>query len=320
MDSDTAQTSSPVMPGAQPTPSSTQEQPAQPKSKYSKWIIAGLVVLLLLIVSVTSVYVLNKNLTSKNQTNQQIAVKITPTINMNASPTVSSRPPMPENISSFQKLLINKCNILEKVSPYWKQINRSELPIKLDGDKIFLSVVPDTSLANCDLSNTYKSDVEIPFQIYGYDFGGDLTLYVYDKQSEELGHGGPPRLGSYGTVIKNDGTSKYAVSFGFGEVPITYPFSTPVIISAEKKLHLSNGEDIYVSFNATLLHGDDPRLVNILSKYSVKRDDKSVEITDTTNAEKEMVTTMFGDLNNLKSPEKEKFAQIENVLSAVSLK
>lgn len=289
----------------------------QPKSKLSKWFIALVVILILLIVGGISAYVLNKNLVSKTQTIQQVTIKSTPTVTPRL--TGNNSLAFPRGTTGFQKLLADNCKTVEKDS-ILQEIDMSLLPIKIDSSVINLSVKRNPSIVSCEAWTPYKVFVSIPFQIYGYDFGGDIKLYLFDKQSEEPGHGGASWFQTSGIVIKDDGVSKYAVYFGFGEVPIVYPSSTPVIISAEKKIHLSNGEDVSVSFKTTLLHGDDPRLVNILSKYSVKRDDKSIEITDTISAEKEMAAIIFGDLNNLKSPEKEKLAQVENALSAISAK
>lgn len=63
-------------PVAQPIASSTPEQPTQTKPKLSKWIIIGVVVLILLIVGGISVYVLNKNSVKKVLPSPTSVVKI----------------------------------------------------------------------------------------------------------------------------------------------------------------------------------------------------------------------------------------------------
>ncbi len=296
-------------------------QPKQLKPNFLKWLVVAIMILLLIIVGSISAYFLNKNKIPKTSVTKKIITTSTktPAASIPAekpgtiSPTINM-----DRLSDFQKLLIDKCIYTKQGYNEFYQIKLTDLPIKINNKSINLWVTTDPTMENCILSNPGKSYVSIPFGIYGYDFPSKEELYILDNQSEELGHGGPSFLKPYGTILKDDGTIKITAYFNFGEVPIAYPFSVPVYISAQKKIITSNNNIVYVIFQTELLHGDDPRLANIINKYSTPRDNNSFEITNTTQADKDMISAIFGDLNNLKSPEKEKLQQVEKILSAVS--
>lgn len=69
----------PQNPVSQPTVPSTPEQPSGSKPKSSKWIIAIIAVLILVVAGSAAVYFLNNNLTAKTQKTQTTILTATPT-------------------------------------------------------------------------------------------------------------------------------------------------------------------------------------------------------------------------------------------------
>lgn len=258
----------------------------------------------------------------------QSSPSATPFSASGASPTILPS----SDASSLQKILSSKCqDYLYSGKEHIFGIKKDDLPVVIDTKKVNIITVNQTNIFACVQfdNKPNHSFVKIPISIYGYGFGEDylssptIELLIYDSQSQEPSHGGYPSIGVYGKVIKDDGQEKLAINLSIGEVPIVYPNNTPVILTAEKKLRLASGEDIFVNLHALIIHGDDPRLVNIISKHSVSRGsgtDLDIEINDVEGGQNEIAQYFFGNLTNLKSPEKEKVEQIQKVLSAFTIK
>lgn len=216
---------------------------------------------------------------------------------------------------TFQQILEKNCKKIGNESSYFYGIDPDNLPISIDPSVITI-VLREKGTVVCAGPDTPG---------HGYVFievqEGNV-LYLYDKNSEELGHGGPPFLGSYGNIMEEAGDIKLTVYLQGGHTGPGFEVGIiPVVARGEKRLRLSNGETIFVNTERTVIKADDPRLVNFLNQNSVEFDLGGGEITRIyEGTDKEMVGRFFSDMAALESPEKEKIDEIKRVLNAITAK
>lgn len=188
-------------------------------------------------------------------------------------------------------------------------------------------------LLNCDELPVSSQVMSVPCTIHGFSRGkqwlefqpADSTIEriaIYDKESEEGGHGGHISLGITGKKIKHDQDLKLAVRFNLGETPFLSETSTDIDFVGEKTVVLRNGEEVRINLLAPIIPKDDPRLIKLLAKYIKPRhyNDGDYEFTNIPEAEEEIVKVFFSDDSKMKSPEKEKLLDFENKLNSFSQK
>jgi len=244
------------------------------------------------------------------QTNTELKPTPTPDI----SPTnVSSKPPI---INSFQEILTKNCQKIATGSDsYFYGIQPDLLPVSFDPTAITINPQEQGTIS-CGFftpENPNKNFVSI-------EFNTDWNMNIYDKNSEELGHGGPPFLGSFGQTIQDKKDTKLTIYLSLGEGP-TEVKDIGVQVRGERKLPLSNGETILMNVSDEAIPGGDPRLMAILNKYQTTYEGYSViDSSKIEQIQEEIVKTFFGDVNKLQSPEKEIVLEIQQILKAVNPK
>lgn len=217
---------------------------------------------------------------------------------------------------SFQDTLIKNCENyeLQKGVAFVDVIDVNKAPVSINKNLININYRVPNKLLCAGFDGT-KS----PYNYFFIELQDKSMINVYDNNSKELGHGGPPYIGSYGTVIRDDGNIKLTVYMVGNEGPTLVGYA-PVELRGEKRLKLSNGDTVYANYSKTAIEGKDSRLVEFLQPYSKPSDFKpgAKEVTDF--PAEELKNKFFSNLSNLQPSEKNVLSEIERVLSAVSPK
>jgi hypothetical protein len=86
------------------------------------------------------------------------------------------------------------------------------------------------------------------------------TLNIYDKDSNELGHGGPPFLGRFGEEIYHKDNITISAYPMYGEGPSLLG-SLGIALRGQKEFTTQSGDIYYVNNTITGIPGDDPRII-----------------------------------------------------------
>lgn len=207
--------------------------------------------------------------------------------------------------SSFQQQYTEYC---KKGNPSGSVIDPKDLPVSIDKSVISIKKAEVT----CWSGSVY---IEASSDDYG--------INIYDKYSQEPGHGGEPWLGIEGKEIIKKGDIKITYYLSAGEGPF-YVGGTTIEGRGEKEIQLSNGQKIYINTGKTLIKEDDPRLISILKKHAEAVQDPSedayIKEGEEGKVEEDIFNIFFKDLSKLKNPEKENLTSIEQILQAISSK
>ena len=147
-------------------------------------------------------------------------------------------------------------------------------------------------------------------------------INIYDKNSLELGHGGPPFLGSLDTIIKDDGNIKLSIALGWPGAGCAQIGELPLNIRGERKLQTASGETIFINTQTTAILENDPRLITVLQEKtkSCEFDGQNTIQPETQGLEEKLKQRFFSDFDNLENPEKQAIAAVENTLNDFSPK
>ncbi len=253
-----------------------------------------------------------------NQTAQQNPPQVyqsVPTV----VPIVSnpSESPSMSKISNlnFQKYLASHCKKIDLVrGGYFYEMTLDNLPIIYDST--LFKTIQEKGVTGCSFSDG-KNNGSTGIS------ASNGTVYLYDKNSVEGGHGGSPFLGSWGNVIENKNNIKLSVYLdGFpegGDQLIEWLY---VALRGEKEMLTTNGS-VFANFTTTAIPRNDPRLIILLNKYSSPSDQepgKKKFDGEMATVNAEIVKRFFNDLSPLENPEKEKLNYVKSLLSSIELK
>lgn len=217
---------------------------------------------------------------------------------------------------SFQDILIKNCERfeLQKGVSFIDAIDISKAPVSINQNIINLNYLVPNKLVCAGFDDTKSPNNYLLIGLQDKSY-----INVYDKNSKELGHGGPPYIGSYGTVIRDDGNIKLTVYIVGSEGPSLIGH-IPVVMRGEKRLKLSNGDTVYANYSKTAIEGNESRLVEFLNAYSKPSDYEPGSRELTSDPTEELKNKFFSNLSNLQPSEKSALSEIERVLSAITAK
>ena len=242
--------------------------------------------------------------------------KPTPVVSQPTPTPTPTQIPQPTPLTeSFQQILVENCRKIGDESSFFYGIAPDVLPVLIDLRVITLKL-REQGTASCASADppVETSYVFVPTE----DNSG---FHVYDENSVEGGHGGPPFLGTYGGVIKQTGSVTLSVYMGWPHGGPIFVGDFVALVRGVKELKLSNGETIFVSTSLTVIDKDDPRLLEVLDDYSdVSDSDPSRKEVTTSPGDVEagVVARFFNNLTTLESPERENIGKLENILDAVT--
>lgn len=279
----------------------------------------GLSIVLILIAGIAlaglvgGAYYLGKSNIPKSSPTPVIAQTPQPSSNSTIQPTSSSG--LSQTVSKLQSILATNCEkiYLQNSTAYAYFIDFEKIPVNID-QNIIKTKFDNPNKLPCTFFNPNKAT-----NYFSINLTDKSEINVYDNNSTELGHGGPSYLGSYQTVIKDDGTTKITITIIGGEGP-SIVGAVPVYMRGEKQIKLSNGEILYVNYSKEAIDGENSQLVTLLNQYSKPSEfeQDSRELTSLPN--EEIKNAFFSDLSNMQPEAKNALGEIEKILGAVSPK
>jgi hypothetical protein len=225
--------------------------------------------------------------------------------------TTPTRTPLTE---TFQQILTRNCRKIGDERSFFHGIDLSALPVLIDPAVIDIRTREQGAVVCTG---------EIGGSAYVYiEYGDNYGLSIYDKDSKELGHGGPSFLGiAVGPIIKETKNTKLAIYIAWPDGGPALVGDLSVIGRGEKELQLSNGETIFANTSRVVIDGSDPRLVELLSRYSKESESvtgrKEIDGSLIGEVGSGVVDRFFSNLANIESPERENIEDIEKALDAV---
>ncbi len=210
---------------------------------------------------------------------------------------------------SLQDYLQKNC---KPGNPYSLDIN--QLPVKLNSKYIIPMERPDGIFATC---RTTDPD-QLTESFVSINSTNNQAIYIYDKFSNELGHGGKPFLGFGGVEIYNQNSDRIGAYFNDGEGPALLGQSS-IHLRGVKEFVSQSGETFYINIDSVALPGDNPRLVEYLKPYSVD-EGFSLPSVDTSKIDNSSLIKYFFATPKEGSPEYNSLTQMKQILSDISAK
>ncbi len=288
------------------TPQKDNTVVASPSNKSNKkFVFIGVAVMLLFFIAVGS-FMLGMNYQSK----PKVAANPENLVKISARPTAAAS----VMVSNFnlQDFLSESCKKIGTNDSYFYGFKSDSLPFTYNEDLI----TPNLQNGNYFTCGFYE-----PGKRNGYIPLGKNTN-IYDKNSEELGHGGPSYIGEYGKKIEDKNNIKFFISLGgLPEGGDALLENLTVDVRGIKTFKTQDGE-YYALVTSVVIPANDPRLLNILNKYS---EDSQMEpgkkaLKTSENVESDIVKQLFNNPSNLSNPEKEAVANIIESLDSIKLK
>lgn len=225
--------------------------------------------------------------------------------------------------SLFQKAIATSCKeVFTNQNSSMDYIPLDALPLKFDQkvikiwhDPTYGDFIPYDTPTCTDLPNTDTVKIRLL---------NKQEMFIFDQYSIELGHGGYSffhPIEEATKIVDKDGISlTFYLHLGMGSTI----GEEAIIIRGIKTITLPNGEVIYVTLDTDAIDAKDPRLLNILDKYSIPSEYQAsgFDVNYTTMAQysQDIKNTFFADMNDLSEPEKSRIAQLLTTLSAVTAK
>lgn len=242
--------------------------------------------------------------------------------NLLSSPSPSIFPTSSDNqliaeqkpITPFQQLLIDKCQTVEIKNPEtgqsvstWSGLLPQDLPVSLNSNLTL--TLPKEGLINCLYGNPNQQFLSLRT--------ADENIMIYDQNSVELGHGGPPFLGVFGEKIGTKGGVDVYLYAGFAEAGPSHPGQIPLVIRGIRELTLNDGSKIYLVADRDAIHTADPRLVNYFRQYLTKETDESTLYNDDVSKN---LPSLVPSLDVQTEPEKTNIESLLTTLNSFSPK
>jgi len=211
--------------------------------------------------------------------------------------------------SLFQKWLARYCDK--------EKIKYSDLPIKIDFHKIDLDqILDDDPICNHAFAN---GAIHIGVGESG-DGKHDCLYLAYDQYTIEDGISifQLKNFGKGKPVIKRPSGVELEFAFYFSELGIG--LGSPIPVRGRKTFSI-NGEKFYVlTGRFPAINAEDPRLKNILKKYSVTSEfTGELIVANPSEAMKEIEEVFLQDLGNLDEQGRKNITEIEKNLGAITM-
>lgn len=178
---------------------------------------------------------------------------------------------------SLQDLLKQKCILQTSQGPF--NISVDDFGLQFDPT---LLISDDSVEGKAICSSTVTNDKPIEGGFAALPMPVRQFVYVFDADSKELGHGGPPQIGEYGTVVEDLGAVKITAFFGGGGGPTTVG-GLSVGLRGLKTFQTTTGEQFTVSIDSVGMQANDPQLISFLEPYGQESADfpgeKLIQIT-----------------------------------------
>lgn len=298
----------------------SQTRPVLKFTLWKKGLLKNLPVILLLAVFSAVSFYLGARLNQPTYLTEEPAMveDSTPTLarqNPEPLPQDTVEPTVTVFPGGFQDILLRNCQIvtLSYDSTKYNVIDYRRAPF---------TISPNLLDINYQIKDSFScgiNDTGIPNGFFYIKLQDNSGIHIYDKNTVELGHGGAPYIGSFGTVIGDDGKIKLSVYIAGSDGPTFISFAS-VWMRGEKRLRLNNGDEFFANYSAPAIYGKDTRLMDFLTPYSKPSVSDPSERELTKFPTEELKSRFFSDLTNLQSPEKEALDKIERVLGAVAAK
>lgn len=148
---------------------------------------------------------------------------------------------------------------------------------KIDLDKLPLSFGQDLVIDRKDPLAVFCTNSEIDKGLVSIKYNADYRMEIYDKNSEDLGHDGPPTMGPFGAAYDDKSNPKLYVYLGMPSGGDSIVGEIPIYLRGLKEIKLKNGETIYVVTHRMMVDAADPKLIAFLKKHTdLKRPGENV--------------------------------------------
>lgn len=271
-----------------------------------------------LVILLGGVYFLSSTVT-KHQPSEQITIINHPTptsTNTKINPTPIALKETSAKALNFQNYLRSNCKKIDEANGgYFYGMPIQALPIIYD-TSLYRVQLHDEETVSCDFGGTDKSNGFVSLNNNNFE-----DINIYDRNSLELGHGGPPYIESYGTVIENKDNLKISVYLGFSDGP-NFIDDMRVFARGEKELLTTTGS-VFVNFATVVIPANDSRLIELLNKYSKPSEfapGKRQPTSEISMANEAIAKEFFSDPTNLKNSEREKLDYVRRLLNSVKFK
>ncbi len=298
-------------PSVKPQTETKEPVYAKPKAKTSLSLLVIILILAVLVTTITAAFFAF----SAYQLKQQVAKNITKPITDQPiiQPTSQLKPnsQTESQIDSFQQILGKYCQKIDLATGVsFSGIQPAFLPVSFDTNNLNIEFEKDNTFICAGDPQSKNGYIRI-----NSDKG---AVNVSDKNSQELGHGGPPFLGSLDTIIKDDGNIKLSIALGWPGAGCSQIGDLPLLLRGEKKIQSASGETIFINTQAVAIEENDPRLIAVLQEKtkSCEFDGQNTIEPDPQGLEEKIKQRFFSDFDNLENPEKQAITAINNTLNA----
>ncbi len=245
------------------------------------------------------------------------------------SPTPSgpstTQPTLSPLTTDFQKLLAQKCvkntRYENGIVQTFYEIPISDLPISIDQTKVPIRF-PYLHSLSCKQELPNHADVRLITPQQPPEPNA-VTMYIWDKDSQEEGQGLPPWYASPPQwslpIYKTNDTVIYAHIGGVMWYKLGLMY---VGIHAVKTIHQTNGDDIYVTYLQEAIPARDNRLATLFTKYVKQASDGAYYLDDSKGSDciQDIKKTFFADMSSLANPEKDVITHVLTVLNGFKAK
>jgi hypothetical protein len=252
-------------------------------------------------------------------TKQVVSIKDTSSSQMSPSPapqnTEAPTPSAPSKTSTLSMTGTLQNYMKANCVPGNPQtLDSSELPVNIDAQamKGIIKRVVCVSMAGNDQA------VQNGF-IY-IQFDDNKTILIYDDQSQEDGHGGPPQTGFFGEKIFSEGSVRIGSWLQGGDGPQLLG-DVSLHLKGEKAFTTKSGALIYANYTSVAIPGSDSNLMALLKPYSKTVEDlDQPEVNLDKSIEEKIINHYFGKQPDSNSVEGKALQDMKNALAAIKAK
>lgn len=235
-----------------------------------------------------------------------------------ASPTLS---PVQTTVPTNDSIL----NITGTLQDYLKSNCVPGNPRTIDSSKLPVKI--NFTAANLSVKNIYCSSIQdntqpIKSGFIGVVLNNNSTINIYDDDSQELGHGGPPFLGFFGQKIFDKNGVQIGAWIQGGDGPQILG-EVGISIRGVKRFETKTGSPVYVNYTTLAITGSDARLVNQLKPFASPDPDLGVDVKQInydSSISAQVVNFFFNPIPSNSSPEGKALQNINNIFAAITAK
>lgn len=240
--------------------------------------------------------------------------KQTPLPTTSSTPQPSQTPKVESNVlnisGNLQDLMKNNC-----VQGNPPTLDQAKLPVNIDfaAAKIVKKAIYCVSTQDNTqpITNGYISIL----------LSNNSPINIYDSQSQELGHGGAPFLGSVGQKISESGNVQITAYLQGGDGPQVLG-QVGINIRGVKKFTTKDGNSIYINYTMQAVPGSDQRLIDQLKPYSSVDPNLGIGNEPAVNYDDAMKTKIinffFNATPSSSSPEGQALQKVMSIMNSVT--